>query len=435
MTRPADRPHDVVYAPLFVDVDNSDGLTHIQNADREHDRTINLAFVEAAGGYQVEAWGDPDTFPADGRGRYQGRLDLSPRQIATSVASLRTAWNRELLGFQFPHELDPDRHPITDHVDLTGAGLTSVTDEVMTLLAREGYKLFRALFFTGDAGLREIGELLTAALRDRPQCIAVHSETLIVPWSMLYLPMDPGADLDGPGSGYTPDGFWGYRHLVEHLFKRLRDWSPDVVVRGRPRAGLNVDGRLDAEFGDALPVARVVEAFRQHCDVVRRESRPALAADLASADFADHMMYFGCHCQFVGEPGTAQAEIRLTDDLPINADDFRFWLNEHGLRTNPVVFMNTCSGGHFSAVLSTIGSELLRYGANCLLGPQVDVPGKFSAEYAIRVVNRMFGSGARLGPTVRDLAVEFMTTLHNPIGITMGLGRGIDSRFVVHPDQ
>jgi hypothetical protein len=47
----------------------------------------------------------------------------------------------------------------------------------------------------------------------------------------------------------------------------------------------------------------------------------------------------------------------------------------------------------------------------------------------------MFGSGARLGPIVRDLALEFMTTLHNPIGITMGLGRGIDIRFVVHAEQ
>src|SRR5262249_45826476 len=157
----------------------------------------------------------------------------------------------------------------------------------------------------------------------------------------------------------------------------------------RVKAGLNIDSRLDAQFATTPPVGPVIELFRQHATVTVRESRSQLARDISSARFTDQMMYFGCHGAVSGVAGH-EAQLRLTDAEPLFASAFRGWFAPTPLRTNPVVFVNACQGGQMSSMFcASFGRILLQNGANCLLGPQIDIPPVFACAYAHELVPRL----------------------------------------------
>jgi hypothetical protein len=83
-----------------------------------------------------------------------------------------------------------------------------------------------------------------------------------------------------------------------------------------------------------------------------------------------------------------------------------------------------------SLFYTAFGPSLLGGGANCLLGPQVDVPVRFGAEYARRLLAAFLEPETRLGDVVQRLAKGFIDDHDNPLGLIFSLYRGMDTRLV-----
>jgi hypothetical protein len=242
---------------------------------------------------------------------------------------------------------------------------------------------------------------------------------------MLYTTPHGGPPLHGPNSGCELEGFWGYKHLVEHQTKRCPGTRNANDVAGRKvRTGLNVDPGIDTKGG--IPFVKpVTEFLKQRVARVTRELKEDLTAEFLAGTFTDEITYFGFHCatSAQGDPS-----LRLRDGEPITAQDLENWLPDPDyLPTRPVVFINACQGGKMSSIFfETLGKKMLAKGANCVIGPQIDMPVLFGAEYATRLFERFLTPGQRLGDVVLELSREFAASYRNPLGLTYSLYRGVD---------
>jgi hypothetical protein len=384
-------------------------------------RTINLRFEYQNNGYLVHAWGA--AFPEDGAGAYMGRLNLSADVVHAAVANLRDTWQR-LLVERKEQTADGVGFPFVDQWDLRGEA-AGLLDAVGPKLAQAGWQLFTVLFSRGDEGLSEIGECLEAALASGEQIISIHSGDLFVPWPMLYTPV-------GGDGTWSMSGFWGYRHLIEHCFPRAAGFDIRIHAAGkRPIVGLNVDPRVDDQFPPTPCVAPIVEFFQSRGDPLVRTTRDEFQAALTHPEFTDQVLYFACH-GFVGGPtggSTVEPWLYLADDEPIRYTDLIAWLPADALPTSPVVFINACQGGQMhSRFYPSFGAAFIAGGANCLVGPQIDLPRAFSREYTRRFFSALL-DGARIGDIGRDLAREFADVHHNPLGLIYSIYRGLDTHI------
>lgn len=402
-------------------------------------RTINLRFEQRDGGYLVHAWGD--AFPDDGAGGYVGRSSLPPQTVQAAVINLRDTWQR--LVIERREETDAGaEYPFAERWDLRtgtadgaqgGPGGRNLLAEVGPRLAQAGHQLFTLLFCRGDDGLAEIESCLEEALAAGPQIISVHSDDLFVPWSMLYTPVG-GQDVpESADDGWGMAGFWGYRHLVEHCFSRVATFDARIhAPHGRPTVGLNLDPRVDEHFPPTPFVAAMIEFFARHGETAIRTSRKELQAALTSPDFAEQILYFGCHGLVGGTAngdGLGEPWLSLADDEPIRYTDLLAWLTPAPLPASPVVFVNACQGGQmYSRFYPSFGVALLAGGANCLVGPQIDLPRAFAREYSRRFFESLL-AGDRIGDISRNLAREFADTYHNPLGLIFSIYRGLDTHF------
>lgn len=409
-----------------VTVDNTAGLSRVAVPPYNRARTVNLRFLEFPGapGLLVQAWGS--AFPEDGGGGYQGRIAHSLGELNSRIDILRETWQRHIVDLAERTERGPRRHPFADGWDLSDR--PELLRRAGFALADAGYLMYRLLFAGPDRGLRRIRALLELALAEGENVISIESDSLIVPWGMLYTsPRQPNEYPDD--ENWSLAGFWGYRHVVEHTFSRVDDFDARITVDGgKPVVGLNVDHGVDRQFPDTPYIAPVVEFFHGRAEVVLRPDRKTLAAHFRSQDFADHVTYFGCHGKVSGSGGLVeQPYLKLGDGERIYGTDLSAWLAEAPLPTRPFVYVGACQGGQVtSAFYSAFGKALLGNGGRCLIGPQIDLPPAFACEYSRRLFTEFIDSGAKLGDIVRSLARSFAEDHHNPLGLMFSLYRGID---------
>lgn len=414
-----------------VVVDHTDGMRAIPDHTYNRDRTIHLRFVRRDSGFLVQAWGP--AFPEDGAGGYQGQSLLDATTLQAGVDDLRTAWQDLVIDRTEPGSR-PTRRPFVDDWDLSAPRARRWLADVGLELARAGHALFRLLFLNGDTGLKEITEHLLRALRGGEQVLTVESDGFFVPWSMLYVPMSDDDDVWHGDYCWTPDGFWGYRHFVEHGFSRAPGFDSRVVVRGdRVSVGLNVDHRVDDDYPPTPCVSPIVQFFATRAVTTVRTTKPELAAALQDADLRDQILYFGCHGRITTADG--RAYLMLADDQKIYSTEVLAWLSERGLPTRPVVFVGACQGGQLASMFyPAFGYHLLRRGARSLVGPQIDLPRAFAREYATRLFSAFLEPHTKLGDIVRDLAREFLDRYHNPLGLIFSLYRGMDVHLAREPE-
>jgi hypothetical protein len=426
---------------LKVVTDNSSEFSSVPVSaeDREPSGRLEFGYVPATGRksayYEVRASG-PIFGPEPAR---QGALNLSRSDAIGAIDSCRDAWRRHVVE---KRSVRPDGKPdflfYDREWDLSGTKYAGLLDSVAPELARAGQSLFSNIFRQGDEGLTQIADLLEAALREGPTILAIQSDSLFVPWWMLYTPPDPSLDLLAEGFRWSSplwQGFWGYRHLIEHRLDRT-EISTRIVRDGNVRVGLNVDPTIDAGLGVKF-VEPVTSFFEKRCattDSAIRTEKNVLARALSSKDFCDQIIYFGCHGTVSGPASkfATSAQLALGDNEPIRTSDFRGWLPEpRRLTSNPFVFINACQGGQMSSLFYTaFGPPLLGKGANCILGPQIDVPAVFAVEYAMRLFGRFLRPETRLGDVVQQLNRSFIDDHQNPLGLIFSLYRGLDTRLV-----
>lgn len=416
-----------------ITFDHTHRMRRVREYGYNRERTIYLRFTRESNdeSFFVQAWGS--AFPEDGGGGYQGRVANAGRSVEAAIDIVRSEWQRQVVDY---HELvdGRKRHPFVDGVDLAGAADRQHLDTIGIELARAGDTLFWALF--GDPGMKEITALLRRALRAGEHVITMESDTLFAPWGLLYTPPRENEQLVGPGASWSIDGFWGYRHLVEHNFSRTPGFDSRIhVPGGQVVAGLNVDRDVDNEHPPTPFIEPVIEFFRERTRAVVRNSKDELAHALTGARFDDHITYFGCHAEVSGVGGGLPEPpyLALGDKKQIRGVELIGWLAQRSgqsLPNRPLVFVSACQGGQLcSRFYGAFGRDLLQHGARCLLGPQIDLPRRFAAEYTTRLFSALLEPGTRLGDVVRALAREFADDHRNPLGLIFSLYRGLDVHF------
>jgi hypothetical protein len=422
--------------------DDTNGMQRIPDRDYNRTRSAHLCFTRMPGergekAYEVRAWGA--AFPPNGDGGYRGWLTRT-EVIDEGVAVLREVWQQRVIRHGHRNEEPtgpPTVYPFAEEWPGGGAGGCSHLDGIGLSLARAGNDLFQLLFFGGDPGLKEIGEQLVRAFRENECIVTMESDELFVPWNLLYTPPDE-EDAQGRllGDSWSFAGFWGHRHLIEHNFSRIRSFDSRIQVSGGPvGVGLNVDERVDAEY-PSTPFVGTLRGVFDDCvretAVTTRVSKRELANALRGGAYRDHISCFGCHGQVTPDDGRiGLPHLELGDGERIYGSELASWLSrEEPMPMRPLVFVGACQGGQLSsAFYPAAGHHLLRNGARCLLGPQVDLPRAFAREYAARLFHALLDEGARLGDTVRSLARYFTDETGNPLGLIFSLYRGVDVHF------
>lgn len=438
-----------VEIPLVPLVDNTNDWTVPPANHAIRHRSIYLRFEQAAADnskvtYTVTALGDEmQKHLQVGGGQPQGTLTLNRDMLDTAIVEVQQAWQEHVIQHRESKRGGEQWFPFSSDWDLSADPHADARlQEVARPLAAAGYRLFQILFRLGDEDAKDIGSVLEKILSDPGQMISIQSDSLFAPWWLLYTP-PPGLENfeEDVSSPVLWEGFWGYSHLVEHNFKYSRKWKSCIRIGDTGiTAGVNVDRNLDEEFPEAPSVTPVIEMFELLADeTITRETKRELGSAIKSSDYGDTIIYFGCHGTGVSAAnGPAQAYVRLTDRQAIGSTDFVTWLAQSPLRTNPVIFINACQAGQMSLFYTSIGSVLMEHGANCLLGPQIDIPPSFAAAYASAFFRAAIQPGiappgnqapVRVGDVFQQLARTWVTQNKNPLGLAMSLYRGLDSHF------
>lgn len=94
-------------------------------------------------------------------------------------------------------------------------GPKELSDKKGALLALAGEELFFQLFESGnDPSLRRIGKRLREVSAERECILTMTSDAFFIPWGMIYT--HPRGKLNSKGTNFEWQGFWGYRHIIEH---------------------------------------------------------------------------------------------------------------------------------------------------------------------------------------------------------------------------
>jgi hypothetical protein len=391
------------------------------------DRTGHVVFEYQDGNsahYEIRAYGPifPEESPGDPN--YVGHLDRDETWMLGMIHDCLGEWDEYIARYYDVPRGAPAFVPGRSHLEAAGIRL-----------AEAGQRLFSAVFLQGDEGLRRIGNMIVEAMQTREQTITFYSDRLFVPWWIMY--SDSGTARP-QRVDWSPRGFWGYSHLIEHEFVRNIP-CPDhrIPLENTPlQVSLNLDLSLD-ERNEALvtrPVCEFFENRKEDCEHTVRSTSDELRVALMSQDFRDQIVYFCCHCGTQQGPygGPTRSVLQLTDTERITPSHLCDWLRERNLSSNPFVFINACGGGLLSSKFyCSFGHELIRKAANCVIGPEVRIPAVFAGSYAVELFTRFLEPHCHLGPAMREVTRYMMDSHHTPLGLVYGLYRGLDTRLVL----
>ncbi len=364
---------------------------------------------------------------------------IGRQRLLGKIQACRHVWTREVLNWE-----QGERQPFRTMFDLKPVLTPQGFREIGARLALAGRDLFRFLFFEGNRNpeLQAIGRCIEERSREVEMVLEMTSNKLSVPWPMLYTHLDPEG-LKEDGSNFTWDGFWGYRHVLQHeIEERPCDPAQSQPFRlvpvesGKIVASINADERID-EYSGIPYVRRQVEFFQGLDGLVCtiRRFRGELEHAVRSRLMAEVIVYILSHHRGAGDlwdPNLHPPSFTLSDNDPITVHDVQSWFNGRDFSTRPFVFFIGCESGHLETLfhVRTIPYEFLRRGALGLIGAQIEVPLDFADEYAQRFFRALIPqNGAepkRVGIIVRDLARQFIEEDRNPLGLVMSLYRGLD---------
>jgi hypothetical protein len=366
---------------------------------------------------------------------HRADLAVRPDEIRAATARLCRLWKEVLVDFQplapdgRPAPGEPER-PYASTVDLRSRPAAERREMFHELTVAGSELLFGTLFGGEDPRVRRFAAFLAQALSARDGLRVRFDSELYVPWPMVCLPPpDPDGTTD-PADLFPC--FLGHRHQIEQTGGAYpwlggRREPPPV-----PTVSLNHDLRVDRR--GRTRAAEVAAALAKDTRFVERTTRAEFVRALADDGLDEHLMYFWCHGHFM--PNGAQPAclaVRLTDQVPIDAhtvrDRRRRFSHQHPFQ--PFVMLNAChagvpDGGGDPAFL---GRELIRAGARGVLGPGIEMPQVFAAEYALEFVTRYLRGTETAGAIAHAVARHFADRLGNPLGLAYALHHGMDSRL------
>ncbi|MER7755341.1 CHAT domain-containing protein [Kitasatospora sp. NPDC097643] len=349
-------------------------------------------------------------------------LRTSATDLLAGAARLRAAWRDRLLAYE-PEE-SIGYLPFTHTIDFRP--LAPVADRRIAELAERGRYFLEMMLDGPDRELTIFRTHLLQVLTEQGSLRISFDSDLHLPWPMLAV--------DG-GHGDLWTDFLGHRHQVEQTGAAYPPIQPPYPARTRPVTSLNTDDQLEG-VGRAPEVRKLLEDRSQL--TVRNKSDLLLEA-LSRAVLDEDVMYFWCHGQFVSNDSPyEQLAVRLTDDLQIDADLVRQHRRRHRDAQNamfrPFVLLNACHAGQSAAAeLEHLGRALVDLGANGVLGPQLQIPQVFAAEYAFAFLDLYLTGEFTAGEITQQLVRWFAREYRNPLALTYSLHCGIDSILELTP--
>lgn len=381
-------------------------------------------------GYVLTARGDRFFNP---KRSWTDTLAITREQLIGYVADCNKVWTDKIVYYQ--PSLSLAEKPFLERWDQPVD--EAVLQSMGAQLARAGDRLFYHLFQQHDSPkLRRIAHHLEQASRAKELTLTITSGEFYAPWSMIYVHPEPDEELLADGSNFRWNGFWGYRHRIEH---NPEDINLTTCVHpnneGRIPTSVNIDEHLDRRL--RIPcIAPQLNYFQDHkrLMVTVRKDKPSLEADFRQPPFPYRIVYFCCHGATVRDAwslNSNQPWIRLTDREDICANDLSDWLRDRDLESRPLIFINACQSGQMhSMYYESVASGFLKKKAIGLLGAQIDMPAVFAQQYARMFFAHLLGDEhndrTRVGEFVRTLTRTLIHKHLNPLGLAYSLYRGLD---------
>lgn len=364
-----------------------------------------------------------------------GIINLSDDGLIDVVETCRSTWERSLEAFTTtssdpvvgkkrfnPFENTWDK-PIPD----------AEFHRLGAQLALAGRNLFTTLFERNrGTPLDGIARMLRDIAQSRACALTVKTTSFHVPWGMLYT--HPAGELAPDGSNFVPEGFWGYRHIVEQYPDSYNVSFQLCTQNGKLALGAALNERIDTEFN--------VDCIKRHRDFIRSSGNllsyaewtkiAELEQGLSAEPFGQQIVYFLCHAEVAGSAAAPPPYLQLADGM-IAAARIRNLIPNKLAPSPPLIFINACRGGQLATLLRsfTFASEFLKQGAICVVGPQIEVPAVFAGEFGNRFFTAFVARTApppRVGLVLRKLTQD-MWARNNPFGLVFSLYAGAECQI------
>ncbi len=363
-----------------------------------------------------------------GSGYTVARLNLAEKEIVDAIRRARASFLDKIVK-----KLDPSRNVYAYQLKDTTIPET-IHQEALRDLRQIGDLLFRTLFFapgSGDQG-REMGHLLRATTAERELRINVIAERFAFPWSLIYaLPFKPTDPVD-------PNGFWGYRHIIEYTpqfsARQPTAFAPEIRAGDRLHFGFVFDQTIDAQFNSPIiGEQRQILPGIGGVNVTEYDTRDKFLDLLSRSQNVPHIIYFYGHAvsRSPGEKDAATGiEYGLGDSyLSINGeavtlDEMNLYagLDLDRFDSAPLVILNACESAELSPELyNGLVPYLIGRGARGVIGTEVLTPAYFAAEFAPVLLRRFAAGNTRLGDLLRDLRREYLREKRNVLPLIYAL--------------
>jgi hypothetical protein len=390
-------------------------------------------------------------------GEHRADLAASPHGIRAAAARLRGRWKEVLVDHQpvdgQGRALIGRQRPYASSADLSGEPEEDLR-KVLTELTRSGASLlFNDLLGGDDRPTVWFRTYLSDVLsRNEGLRIRFDSDVLHLPWPMLCLEPEDSQSLDGLFAR-----FLGHRHQIEHTgdaypsfaYRPLRraansrswfaQWRKSEGSRflrwWNREAQAAVSLNHDPQVGVKTRAREVAAVLAEGTRYAERTTYDDLVRALEQQDLDEQLMYFWCHAEFVSNVSEPpRLAIKLSDGQFFDGHtvrELRAPYRELPTPFRPFVILNTCYGGvpAGDGDRAFLGRRLIEYGAQGVLGPQIEMPQAFAAEYALEFITRFLRGKDTAGKISHDLARQFAAKYRNPLGCAYALHCGMDARM------
>ncbi|MFJ8714677.1 CHAT domain-containing protein [Streptomyces violaceus] len=370
------------------------------------------------------------------------RVDLAvhPAEVRSAAARLCRMWKEVLVDHR---PMTADGRPAAGEPETPYASLVDLrsrpVDELAALLeelALVGSELLYGTLLGGtDPRTARFRSYLTEALAEGEGLRVRFDSDLHLPWPMVCLAAEdlpPGPEPPAEALPALFRRFLGHRHQIEQTggaypwLAGLRD-APEV-----PAVSLNHDTRVDR--AGRTRAADVAALLAKGTRFVERSTWQELVSALARSDLCEQLMYFWCHGRFTADGAQPPSLVlSLTDHKSIDAHTIRERRRRFGVDHpfQPFVVLNACYAGlpEGSADAKFLSRAFVDAGARGVLGPQIEIPQVFAAEYALEFLTRYLDGTQTAGSIALAVARHFADELHNPLGLAYALHHGMDTRL------
>lgn len=425
-----------------IERDNSAAFGRIAGVHETNEqRRLNLIIAERPGGFALRVQSDGKLFDPMAP-PWEDEIPLTQSQVWGAAAAVRKAWRSEVL----------DRKVGGTPLFLTEWDLIAhraALEAALPALALAGHELFTKIFFPSKAlaapgaylRLGEIGERLReAAQTEGSMWLRVTSDSFYAPWNLMYTRALDVVD----GHDVSPEGFWGYQNLVEHVplppTGGAQNRGQDLAFNSPLNVAVHVDEDIDATLGVACvaPVRQALQAYGKAGGLTVSEGNTsvALATSLNQSKLDQHVLYFCCHAENEGDSTALKIDescLKLTDrQVRITPGKLDLWLGKNVFTNGPIVFLNGCHTGQMTSVFyQGFVPTFLNRRASAVIGTQTEAPARFAGEFARRFFDRFFKGGISVGGALLEIRRELFDTHNNPLGLLYSIYRGADVRLPV----